>query len=303
MLSIEEIGRIQKPIVWTMHDMWPFSGAEHYDDLQHPGRYEQGYARATRPVEYRGLDLDACVWRRKQHSWRDKRFHLVSPSNWLADCARRSALMKHQPCTVIPNCVDTDVFKPIDRRLARQLLNLDPDKRYILFGAMSSTSDPRKGFHLLQPALQQLAQRPGINGTTELLVFGASEPANPPDFGLPARYLGSFHDEVSLALLYNAADVFAAPSMQDNLPNTVVEALACGTPCVAFAIGGMVDLIHASADGVLMAPFDAEQFCSGLHDVLVLSNRAPRQLSIGSSKGVDSIAAYAALYSEVVATV
>lgn len=243
MLSVEEIGRIRKPICWTMHDMWPFSGAEHYDDLTYPGRYRTSYTPDTRPITYSGADLDAQVWHRKRKAWSGKRFQLISPSRWLASCAGESSLMRHQPCCVIANCVDTDIFKPLDRRTARGVLNLSADKRYILFGAMYSTSDMRKGFHLLREALLQLSTHPGILRNTELLVFGSSAPLNSFDFNLPIHYLGHFHDEISLALLYSAADVFVAPSLQDNLPNTIVESLSCGTPCVAFNIGGMPDLM------------------------------------------------------------
>jgi len=233
--------------------MWPFSGAEHYDDLDYPGRYRQIYEERSRPPSHSGLDLDAWVWRRKRKAWADQRFQLISPSRWLASCVGQSTLLQHHPCTVTPNCVDTEVFKPIDRELARGILNLDPRKRYILFGAMSSTSDRRKGFHLLEPALQQLAAQPEIKKDTELLVFGASAPSSrtPPDFGLPTNYLGSFYDDVSLCLLYSAADVFVAPSIQDNLPNTLVESLACGTPCVAFSLGGMIDLVQDQVTGHL----------------------------------------------------
>lgn len=264
MVSIEEIGRIRKPLVWTQHDMWAFCGAEHYDDLDHPGRYRQGYSPDTRPPGHSGPDLDAQTWRRKQRAWAQLQLQLVSPSQWLARCTAESALLGHLPCTVIPNCLDTAVFKPIDRRLARGILNLNPDKRYVLFGAVSSTSDRRKGFHLLQAALQQLAARDDIRNDTELLVFGAHAPAQPPDLGLPTHYLGHFHDDTSLALLYSAADVFAAPSLQDNLPNTVVESLACGTPVVAFAIGGMLDLIQNKSDGYLASAFDVSEFSGHL---------------------------------------
>ena len=155
-----------------------------------------------------------------------------------------------------------------DYTMARQILNLDPDRRYILFGAMASTSDRRKGFHLLQPALKQLAAREGIGHNTELLIFGACAPEQPVDLGLPAHYMGHLHDDVSLAVLYAAADVFAAPSMQDNLPNTLVEAMSCGTPCVAFAVGGMSDLINSENLGILARPFEVADFCDALASML-----------------------------------
>ena len=114
----------------------------------------------------------------------------------------------------------------------------------VFFGAMSATSDRRKGFHLLLPALQKLSQFQVWQDRLELAVFGASQPINPPNFGFRTHYLGRLNDDISLALVYSAADVFVAPSIQDNLPNTVMEALACGTPCVAFKIGGMPDMIE-----------------------------------------------------------
>ncbi len=268
MLSIGEIARIRQPLCWTMHDMWAFTGSEHYDDLDHPARYERGYTSANRPAGYLGPDLDAWTWRRKLRAWRDKPIELVSPSRWLAGCAQRSQLFSGRPCHVIPNCIDTNVYRPIDARTARQLLGLKADRRYVLFGAMSSTSDPRKGFHLLQPALQRLAQRLGRDSGVELLVFGGHEPAVPPDLGLPAQYLGSFQDDLSLALLYSAADVFVAPSTQDNLPNTLVEALACGTPCVAFEVGGMPDLIQHQETGWLAPAFDIDALTQGLEYLL-----------------------------------
>lgn len=224
-----------------------------------------GYERKNRPIRNSGLDLDAWVWRRKRNAWAHQHFQLISPSRWLAGCAQESILLGHHPCTVIPNCVDTDVFKPIDRELARAILNLDPGKRYVLFGAMSSTSDRRKGFHLLEPALEQLASLPEIRKDTELLVFGASAPSRASvEFGLPIHYLGSFYDDASLCLLYSAADVFVAPSMQDNLPNTLVEALACGTPCVAFSLGGMTDLVQDQVTGHLADPGSVQSLTAKL---------------------------------------
>jgi glycosyltransferase involved in cell wall biosynthesis len=256
LMSIEEIGHIRKPICWTMHDMWPFCGAEHLDDLNHPERYISGYVAKTRPPLYSGPDLDAWTWRRKRRAWAAKTFHLISPSQWLARCASQSELMRTQNCTVIPNCVDTDIFKPIDRILARRILNLDPNKQYILFGAVSSTTNRLKGFHLLQVALQHLSARDDIRSTTELLIFGAHSPLRPPDLGLRAHYLGNFYDETSLALLYSAANVFVLPSMQENLPNTIVESICCGTPCVAFDIGGVSDIISQGFSGQLVTAFD-----------------------------------------------
>lgn len=277
MLSIAEIGKIRKPLCWTMHDMWPFSGTEHYDDLINPQRYKTGYTKNNRPAGYSGPDLDAWTWRRKQKAWANTRFNLISPSHWLADCTRSSALLSHHPVQVIPNPVDLTVFRPHDRQLARRILGLREDRRYILFGAVGCTSDKRKGFQLLQPAIQVLIHATQHATDTEILIFGANTPQNPPELGLKTHYLGAFHDEISLSLLYSAADVFVAPSMQDNFPNTLVEAMACGTPCVAFKIGGIPDLITPGKTGFMAAPFDACSLSNAIIQALQLQPYSARE--------------------------
>jgi glycosyltransferase involved in cell wall biosynthesis len=168
---------------------------------------------------------------------------------------------------VIPNGLDPERYKPLERRFARELLKLPQDKQLILFGAMGSTSDRRKGFHLLQPALECLSQS-GWQAQTELVVFGASKPNSQPDFGLKAHYLGTLSDDISIALVYAAADVFVAPSVQDNLPNTVMEAIACGTPCVAFNIGGLPDMIEHQQNGYLARPYEKDDLANGIAWVL-----------------------------------
>ena len=133
---------------------------------------------------------------------------------------------------------------------------------------MTATSDRRKGFHLLLPAIKKLSQGEIWQHKLELVVFGASEPVNPPDFGLKTHYLGRLNDDISLALVYAAADIFVAPSLEDNLPNTVMEALACGTPSVAFKIGGMPDMIEHQENGYLAHPFEVEDLALGINWVL-----------------------------------
>jgi glycosyltransferase involved in cell wall biosynthesis len=144
---------------------------------------------------------------------------------------------------------------------------LPQDKQLVLFGALKATSDKRKGFHLLQPALQDLSKS-GWQEGLELVIFGSSAPEKPLDLGFKTHYLGTLSDDLSLALVYSAADVFVLPSTQDNLPNTVLEAIACGTPCVAFNIGGMPDMIEHQKNGYLAQPYKIEDLAQGIAWVL-----------------------------------
>lgn len=271
-MSIREVGRLQVPVVWTLHDMWTFCGTEHYTEEGPEARFRLGYPKSAGVCERRGVDLDRWAWRRKRRHWRTENMTVVTPSHWMAECARASALFAGSRIEVIPNGIDTRIYKPIERRLARQILNLPEDKKLVLFGAMRATSDSRKGYPLLAEALTRLAAGP-LGSETELVLFGATAPPHPEPFELHAHYTGRVGDETTLALLYAAADVFVAPSRQDNLPNTVVEALACGTPCVAFEIGGMPEMISHQKNGYLAQPFDAGDLARGIGWVLEDAHR------------------------------
>ncbi|WP_422412448.1 MULTISPECIES: glycosyltransferase [unclassified Endozoicomonas] len=271
MLSIGEIASLKQPIVWTLHDMWSFSGCEHYDDDLPSERYSAGYSHESRHTEHRGLDLDRWIFQLKKKAWFNKRFHIVAPSSWLAVCVQRSTLFAEQSVKVINNCIDHSVYRPLSRNLARQALGLTQGKKYLLFGAMSSTSDPRKGYHLLVPALQKLKELGGAENI-ELLIFGASDGRVEQETGIITHYMGRLHDDISLCLLYNAVELFIAPSLQDNLPNTLVEALACGTPCVAFDIGGIPDLLSSPLLGQKCKSLDYQHLAQSILSELKKSN-------------------------------
>jgi glycosyltransferase involved in cell wall biosynthesis len=266
-LQIETIAKFNKPLVWTLHDMWAFTGGCHYSyDCD---RYTKSCGACPQLRSNRDWDLSRWIWRRKAKAWNQLNLTIVTPSNWLAKCAKASSLFQNLPIQVIPNGLDTQKYRPIDRQLAKNLLGLPPDKHIVLFGAVKPTSDRRKGFHLLLPALQKLSLLEAEwQKCLELVIFGSSEPHESPDFGLKANYFGRLSDDISLSLLYSAADVFVAPSLEDNLPNTVMEALACGTPCVAFKIGGMPDMIEHQQNGYLVQPFAVEDLTQGIAWVL-----------------------------------
>jgi len=264
-LQAEAIAKFDKPLVWTLHDMWTFTGGCHYN--QDCDRYTASCGACPQLGSSKDWDLSRWVWQRKAKAWRNLNLTIVALSSWLAKCATSSSLFQDMRVELIPNGLDTERYKPINRHVARDLLNLPQDKQLILFGSLKATGDKRKGFHLLQPALRDLSKS-GWQDRLELVIFGASEPDNPPDFGLKAHYLGTFSDDLSLALVYSAADVFVLPSTQENLANTVMEAIACGTPCVAFNIGGMPDMIEHQKNGYLAQAYKNEDLAQGITWVL-----------------------------------
>lgn len=301
-LSLREIGSLPQPVFWTLHDMWPFCGAEHYENAETPARYSAGYSLASRTPLARGLDLDRWTFLRKRANWRNRVFHIACPSEWIRGCASRSHLLDGMRLETIPNGLDVDVFRPHDKSLARNVLGLPPDDRIVLFGAVSSAKDRRKGFDLLLDALLQLTRSANSPAPTSLAVFGANmaEGYEAKAAQLPIRYLGTVRDEDTMALVYSAADVFVSPSRQDNLPNTVLEAQSCGLPCVAFRIGGIPDAIAEGQTGFLAAPFSTDELAVAISKALLLSRpetrEATRRIAITRYSDAVVAARYLAYY-------
>ncbi len=268
LLRVEDISKFRPPIVWRLPDMWAFTGGEHY--VQECTRYQVGYLKNNRPKGEGGFDLNRWVWNRKLRAWKDiSSLTIVTPSSWLAKCASSSYLFKDRRVEVIHNGLDPEQYKPIDKPLARELMKLPQDKQLILFGALGATSDRRKGFHLLQPALQRLSQSAGRgNENIEIVVFGASQPENAIDLGFKSHYLGSLHDDIALALVYSAADVMIVPSIQEGFGQTASESLACGTPVVCFNSTGLKDIVEHQQNGYLARPYEKNDLANGIAWVL-----------------------------------
>jgi len=297
-LSVEAIGRLRGPVVWTLHDTWPFCGSEHYPLDAQDQRFALGYSRGSRSELDRGLDLDRWTWLRKGKAWRSllPRLQLIAPSRWMAEQASRSALLHGVPCQVLPNAIP-QVFQPRDRVQARATLGWPQAKQLILFGAIDAT-DPRKGADLLQAALRRLA--PQDSEPLMAVILGQSQPKQPQDWPIPAFYSGRFHDDVSLALAYAAADVVVVPSRMDNLPQSATEAMACGTPVVAFDQGGMADVITHQQTGWLAQPFDPQALSQGIRWALQRPQWQPVVSQHLSRWRPDAVArAHADLYAEV----
>ena len=262
MMRIEDLAKIKAPIVWSLHDMWAFTGGCHYDEGC--GKFKSVCGACPALGSDKSNDLSAKILVRKQKSFlKHPNLTLVALSRWLANEALDSSLFRQTPVINLPNPIDTATFAPFDKQQARNLLNLPVDKKLVVFGAIFATSDPRKGFNELSLALDRME-----SDNTELVVFGASKPKTSPIFKQRVHYLGVLHDDLSLRVLYSAADVVVVPSLQENLSNVVMESLACGSPVVAFDVGGNEDLIDHLNNGYLAQPFDVADFAAGIDWVL-----------------------------------
>ena len=260
-LDLKELTRVNKPIVWTLHDCWPFAGICHY--FYDCDQYKTNCGNC--PFLHSGIekDLSYRVWRRKKKFYTGLNLHIVTPSRWLAEAARQSSLFSGFPVTVIPNPIDTNLFSPRSRAEACTVLGLQPDKKYILYGAINAIADKRKGFIQLAEAFRVLEQQ-GSEQDIELLVMGADQPMEELKNSIPVTYLGYINSDEKMVSAYNAADLMVVPSLSENLSNVIMESLACGTPVVAFNIGGNSDMIEHQQNGYLAEAFSVDDLAEGI---------------------------------------
>ena len=282
MLSISDIGKIKKPIVWTLHDMWAFCGAEHYTN---DSRWIEGYKANNRPKNESGFDLNMWTWKRKFKHWKIP-IQIVTPSNWLATCTRKSALMKNWQTSVIPNPINTEFWKPLDKGPCRDYFNLPKNIPLVLYGAIDGTKDQRKGFDLLKNSLKHLQNNIALD-SFQLVVFGKSKPEYKNIYGFKINYLGQIDDDFVLRKLYSAVNAMVIPSRQENLPNTGLEAHACALPLIAFHIGGMSDIVDNKHSGYLAKPFDIQDLANGID--WVIKNSITKNLSINARERAISL--------------
>ncbi len=264
MIKIEELSKIRAPIVWSLHDMWPFTGGPHYDEDHNSYKKECGRCKILGSNKIN--DLSKKVFERKKTTYKKiTNLHIVGLSGWINDCSKSSTLLKNRKHTNLPNPIDTNIFKPLEKIIAKNIYNIPTNKKLILFGSMSPTTDPRKGFSELVKSLEGLDEK-----KVELVVFGSGRPKGENQFPakLKVNYIGQLHDDVALSVLYNAADVMVVPSLQENLSNAIMESLSCGVPVVAFDIGGNKDMITHMKNGYLADPFDTQDLRNGINYIL-----------------------------------
>jgi glycosyltransferase involved in cell wall biosynthesis len=263
-LKIESLTTFKQPIVWTLHDMWPLTGGCHTS--QSCLRYQNSCGACPQLHSHQEWDLSRWIWKRKAKAWKDLNLTIIAPSSWLARCTQSSSLFQNCRVEVIPHGLDLAQYKPIEREIARSLLNLPQDKKLIHFGS-GSVNDPNKGFSFLISALQRLCQN-GWQDRIELVVFGASKPEHSIDLGIKIHYFERLHDNLSLSLVYSSSDVLVVPSKQESFGQTASESLACGTPVVAFNTTGLQDIVDHEQNGYLAEPYNPEDLARGIAWIL-----------------------------------
>ena len=264
-LSLNDLERILtsgKPVVVTMHDQWYFTGICHYS-----GGCDKYQTQCQHCPMLKGggtWDVARRVFDRKRAMYQGRNLTFVGCSRWMADMARQSRLTQGHTVTNIPNAIDTDVFKPIDKQEARRRHNLPLDKKLLLFGAQRIT-DERKGFRFLVEACEHIKMHhPTLPDRLGIVVLGGDAQSVKEALPLPVYSVGYLNNEKEIAELYNAADLFVTPSLQDNLPNTIVEAMSCGVPCVGFNVGGIPEMITHRQDGYVADYCDSIDFAQGI---------------------------------------
>ncbi len=283
--DIARLAALNKPIVWTFHDSNAFTGGCHVRYTcthfeQHCGNCP--VLRSSGPG-----DWSSRIWKAKAEAYGRFPFSIVAPSGWMKQSIGRSALLGNKTVHQVPNTLDTGLFRPMERAAARSALGLPVDKFIILSGFMPSRNDLHKGTPYLLEALQVLADgNEPEPAHVLLLVFGNRDAKHVPVFPVEARFLGTVSDDEKLAQCYAAADVFVTPSLEDNLPNTVMESLSCGTPVVAFTTGGIPDMVQHLENGYLAPYRSAVGLAEGLQ--WVYRHPEPRRLAEAARQTVMS---------------
>lgn len=264
---IAEIAKLGKPVVWTFHDSNAFTGGCHVRYTCDHFQRECGNCpllKNSAPIDY-----SHRIWKQKQKAYDQLDFTIIAPSTWMQASVLQSSLMKGKPISQFPNTLETDIFKPADRATAKELAGFSKDKFIFLSGFMPSRKDMHKGTSYLLESLELLKTRLGAKAVdVELVVFGNRNTDDMPDFPFKTSFLGTINDDEKLALCYAAADAFLIPSLEDNLPYTVMESLSCGTPVIAFTTGGIPDMVKHLYNGYLAAYRSAESFTEGMEWVI-----------------------------------
>jgi glycosyltransferase involved in cell wall biosynthesis len=278
--DLKELVATGKPIVWTLHDMWAFTGGCHYSGTCDHFIHQCGNCPFLRDADED--DISNQGWLRKAALYKDAgNITFVTCSKWLATVGKQSSLISNFRIEAIPNPIDINVFSPRNKNAARQKWGIADGAKIILFGA-ANINDRRKGISYLVEALNVLKKEYAKGRNIEMVIFGKNKHFDVSELPFKVHELNLLTSADDLAEVYSLADVFVTPSLEDNLPNTIMESLSCGTPVVAFDTGGIPEMIDHQLNGYLARFKDAADMAKGIYDTL----NGGQQLSINARQKV-----------------
>ena len=292
--SLKNLSSIGKPMIWSILDMWPFTGGCHYDN--NCDKYSNTCGACPELSSKSNYDLSSFLLSQKMKYYSKMDFTIIAISNWLRKCILNSASMKNKDVHVIHPCVNTNLFRPVNKIHSRDLFLLPRDKKLILFGAVHSTSDPRKGYKYLLKAIKILERNASQLNKFELVVFGATTSKLLNQIKSKVHYIGrlksgfGIHDDASLAALYSAADVTIVPSIQEAFGQLAIESMACGTPVIGFTETGLDDIINHKIDGYLAKINSPEDISNGIK--WIFDHDDYSKLSISASDKIKKMFSY-----------
>lgn len=293
LVSMHSLRRVRAPIVWTLRDLWPATGGCHHPSIHGCDQFERDCGRCPHLRSSLHWDLSRLTWRNKLRSL-PRDLTAVGISAWVADEARRSSLFREREVLVIPNCIDTDVFAPVDRTTARRILGLPEAGKLVLAGALNP-GDPYKGWPLLLEALSR------VTDDYRTVMFGETSATQLDAVPRLLHSFGHVHDDLKLRLLYAAADVYVSAATSEAFGKTIAESMACGTPAAVFAATGPKEIVAHHETGYLASPFDPGSLAAGISWVLTHPNpgalgRAGRTRVVTLFSKPVAAKAYMALY-------
>jgi glycosyltransferase involved in cell wall biosynthesis len=281
--TLRLLALLNKPVFWTFHDMWAFTGGCHYTN--NCERFINNCGNCPSLKNSSPEDYSHKIWSQKKQIFSELDLNLVTPSNWLRDYAKKSSLFEDKKIEVIPYAIDLELFKPKNKLEIRNNLGFPKDKILILFGSMN-VKDERKGFKYFKESLIKLLEiNPGFKDRIKIIVFGKSDQEMQADIPFEFIFYGRIDSDEKIVALYNAADFFVISSLEDNYPNTVMEALSCGLPVLAFDTGGIPDMVSHLRNGYLASFRNSDSLAQGM-EWLINNKNIGEQISRNARAGI-----------------